>query len=88
MTLTSFPDIRDQVLSYIQSNGVMVSNRWRIGEEVGSNGELVIRDVFSSIVLGVDARYAFSVDKLVDLWETFWRQFFFYVWKQFIILSL
>lgn len=44
-------------LSYIQANGVMVSNRWRIGEETGSNGHLRIRDEISSIVYGVDSRY-------------------------------
>jgi len=45
----SFKDefIQD-VLGYIQDNGLMVSDRWRIGEESCSNGTLVIRDVNSS----------------------------------------
>lgn len=59
--------VRDYVLGYIQQNGLMVSGRWRIGEEVGSNGALVIRDLVSSIILGVDARYAFAAGVKKDL---------------------
>jgi len=45
----------------------MVSGRWRIGEEAGGNGDLVIRDVLSSVVLGIDARYALAAATHVDL---------------------
>jgi hypothetical protein len=38
----------------------MVSNRWRIGEESGSNGNLIIRDTYSTYYLGMDSKYVFS----------------------------
>jgi hypothetical protein len=45
----------------------MVSNRWRIGEEGSTGGELVFRDVLSSVVLGIDARYALAPATHEDL---------------------
>jgi hypothetical protein len=34
-----------------------VSGRWRIGEENGSNGDLIIRDEYATQVEGIDAKY-------------------------------
>lgn len=57
----------ENVTDYIQANGLMVSNRWRIGEETGSGGKLVFRDVLSSIVLGMDSRYTIDPSTKKDL---------------------
>jgi len=55
------------VLEHIQQYGLFVSGRWRIGEEPSSDGKLVIRDLYSTIVEGVDARYSLDVATHVDL---------------------
>ena len=54
-------------LSYIQEHGLMVSNRWSIGEEVGCNGHLIIRDEISSMN-GYNSRYDLSPMVSKDLW--------------------
>jgi len=43
------------VLAYIEQNGLKVSARWAIGQEMGS-GDLFIRDLVAS-AQGIDARY-------------------------------
>jgi len=53
------------VLSYIKDNGLMVSDRWHIGQEAPTGEDLVIRDVISSIG-GINARYVFSAGEHVD----------------------
>ncbi len=54
------------VLGYIQQNGVMVSERWHIGQEALLGNDLVLRDVISSIG-GIDARYTFTAGDHTDL---------------------
>lgn len=53
-------------LSNIQQNGIMLSNRWRLGLEPLGGEDLILRDTIATSN-GGDARYKFGVGKKVDL---------------------
>jgi hypothetical protein len=59
-------DSVNATIDFIQAHGVMVSNRWFIGEEADSNGSLIIRDEISSQINGVNARYMFPINTALN----------------------
>ena len=59
--------IKEDILSHIKTNGILLGNRWRIGEEgTGSYEALVFRDQ-TSTKAGRDRRIAMGKERYIDI---------------------
>jgi len=56
----------EDVMMYIQKNGLQVSERWHISEE-DVTGRLFIRDLQASAETNIDARYTLRNGTMVNL---------------------
>jgi len=53
-------------LSYIEANGLMVSNTWRIGQETANGNSLIFRDVVLA-AQGINSGYLFAAGVSVNV---------------------